>query len=104
MAAEYQNVLRLDVSMDDTLLMCEAESICHLAKEPHTFRDRQLPVALEFPAQGFAAIERHDVECQPIAHAGGNDGQNVRMLQPRRYLALPAKTRKHHRARQVRRQ
>ena len=83
-----ENILRLDVAVNDPLLVRMFECARDFARDAQRVVDRQLPFALKACPQGLAAHIRHDVIQQSIGRARIEQRQNVRMLQFRRRLDL----------------
>ena len=89
-----QDVVGLDVAMRDAFTMRVLQCACDVSQNPDRFRDRQL-TAREAGAQRFAVDERHDVVRQSVELPHRQQGDDVRVLQPRRDadLALEARNR-----------
>ena len=98
-----QDVLRLDVAVYDAVLVRVRERARHVAQRAHHLGHGQL-ARPQARAQRFALHERHREPGEPVGVAGREEGDDVRMLQPRgeRDLALEALHR--HAARQLRRE
>ena len=78
-----QDVLRLDVSMHDTLSMRVVERRRDLPRDVERLVEVKLPLAIELGAQRFAADERHHVVQKPVRRPGVDQGEDVRMIEPR---------------------
>ncbi len=76
-----ENVVRLDVAVDDALLVRHGQRVGHVADDAHRFRDGEFPLARQLGAERFALDEGHDVEEEVALAPGGQEGDDVRMLQ-----------------------
>jgi hypothetical protein len=103
-AAGEHHVVRLDVAVHDPLRVRVGERRRHLAQDPHGHRHRQLAAAGEPRPQRLPLDERHRVERQPVGGAGGEQLHDVRMVELRRELDLPAEALEVHPLHQLRRQ
>ena len=86
--AVQQDVLRLDVAVDDAVLVRVVERVDHFARDAHRLVDAELRLAIELLAQRLALDVGHDVEQESVGRAGIEQRQDVRMLQRRRRLDL----------------
>src|SRR5687767_2935356 len=99
-----QNVGRLDVAMDDAMLMRVRERVGHLAYDSHRIPDGKFALALEPALERFARDERHDVVEQSVLEAGSDYRKDVWMLKVRRDLGLALETSRSYLAGDIRRQ
>ena len=99
-----EDVFRLDVAVDYSLLVRVRQRGGDLADDGDGVIDRELMFALQPLAQRFARDERHHVEHEPVSNPSRYDRQNVRMLQMRRDFALALEPRRHHVAGELGRQ
>ena len=81
--SEQQDVLRLDVAVDDAVVVRVVERAGDLARDAQRVGHRQLPLAVEPVAQGLALDERHREPELAVGLARVEHGEDVRMLQPR---------------------
>ena len=91
MIAGDENVLRLDVAVNDTLLVCIAQCIGDFAKNLRCFLDRKLTNASESRSKIFPADERHRIVEQRSSGSCCQQRHDVRMLKTRSKLNLAAK-------------
>ena len=91
-AAGEEDVVGLDVAVDDALLVGHGQCVGHVADDAHRLGHGELAHARQLGAERFALDEGHDVEEEVALAAGGQEGDDVRVLQPRRqaHLALEA--------------
>src|SRR5687767_8451027 len=87
--AGQQNVLRLDVAVNDSVLVRVTEGACYITQNADCFGKRLGTFAFEFRAKRQSLDERHRVIRKPSGIAGRVQRYDVRMLQPRSdfYLA-----------------
>ena len=88
MPAREQHVVGLDVAVHHAVLVRVIQRLRHLAQEPRGLGQRQLAAPLEPRAERFALDERHRVPEQLARESGIQQGNHVRMLQPRHHLHL----------------
>ena len=87
-AARKENISRFDVAMDDASLMRVGERSGDIAKEAHALTDWQDAVAGKPVAEGSSLDERHRVVGVPRGPTGGEQRNDVRLLQRGRELDL----------------
>ena len=80
MVARDQYVVRLDIPMDDSVLMGVSQPVRHVTQDPDGFADGLLPFPGQLGAEGFAFHEWHGVVEQAIGLAGGMEGHDVGVL------------------------
>ena len=85
--AGEEDVVRLDVAMHDAALVRVGERLGDVAQDVDRGGDRHGPVR-EPRAQRLPLDERHRVVRQPVDVAGGDDGDDVRLLERRGELDL----------------
>ena len=88
--AGKKNVVGLDVAVDNALVVRELERAGDVAEDVHDVADAHRACTHEAHAKRLALDKGHRVEGQAIHLAGAEDGDDVRMLQPRRELDLAA--------------
>ena len=76
-----ENVLRLDVAVDHSLLVGIVQRFRDLPSDPERLLQRELTLALEPLPQGLALDEGHDVEELTCGLAGVEQGQDVGVLE-----------------------
>ena len=79
-----QEVLRLDVAVDDALLVRVRQRVGGSADDLHRLTERQPPVARESLPERLALNEGHRVVEEPIGVARGEHRDDVRVPKPRR--------------------
>ena len=99
-----QHVVGLDVAVNDAVRVGVAQRVGHVAQDPHGLGHRQLAVAPEPRAERLAFDERHGVVEQVARLAGGEQRDDVRMLERRGQLDLAAEPVQAHAGREFRRQ
>ena len=82
MATGEEDVVGLDVAVDDPLLVGHRERVGHVAQDPHRLRDRELALPRQLGAERLTLDEGHDVEEEVALAPGGQEGDDVRMLEP----------------------
>ena len=87
--------------MDDALLVRIVERVGRLAGDPERVLDRQLLLAVEPGAEGFALDERHGEPQSSRGFTRVEHGQDVGMLEPRREANLPLEPLRPERLRQL---
>ena len=70
------------------MVMRMAQGARHLTREPQRLLERQRPLARQARAQRLPFHVRHDVEEMVPGRAGIEQGNDMRMVQPRRDLDL----------------
>ncbi len=88
MVPRQQHVVRLDVAMDHVLPMRIGQRVEHLLEDPHRVPHRQLALAGQLGAERLALDERHDVVEEVALGPGGEQRDDVRVLQLGRELDL----------------
>ena len=86
--AGEHDVLRLDVTMNNTVCVRIRQRRGDVPEYPQCVGDRQLALSGKPCAKRFTFDERHREERQPVGLASGEQRDDVRMLQPRRKLDL----------------
>ncbi len=104
MVSADQHVVRLDIAVNDALLMGVGQRIYHVPQQADSLDHRQLPFTGELGAQRFAVDERHGVKEELAGLASGQNGYDVRVLQLRGELDLAAESLHAQGCRQVGRQ
>ena len=69
--------------MHDALVVRVGERVAHVAQDPHRLADRQLPLVGDPLPQRLALDVRHDVVEQVALRSGGEQRDDVGMLQLR---------------------
>jgi hypothetical protein len=85
----HQDVFRLDVAMHHPIPVGIRQGVGHLPNDANRLGHRQLTLALQLGPQGFAGDEGHDVIEEIAGRAGGQQGNDVRVLQSGREPDLP---------------
>ena len=88
MALGQEDVVRLDVAVDDPVPVGVGQGVDYLAQDPYGLGHRQLAFPRELHPERLARDERHDVVQQIARGAGGEEGDDVGMLQAGRELDL----------------
>ena len=83
MVARYENVVRLDVAMDDAVVVRVCQRLGDVAHDPYGVAYGQLALARKLGAQRFALDEGHRVVQQITCLPGRVQGYDVRMLERR---------------------
>src|SRR5688572_4743848 len=83
MPPAQHDVLRLEVTMQDSLAVRVVERTSNLPHNPHGIPYRQPDLAIEPGAQGFAIDEWHHEEQVIVGATGVEDRHDVWMLQVR---------------------
>src|SRR5437867_5881951 len=86
--AREENVLRLDVAVDDALVVRELECSGDVTKDARRVADRERATSRQPYTQRVALLEGHRVEGKPVDLAGAENGNDVGMLQSRGELDL----------------
>jgi len=76
-----QHVVRLDVPVDQSVLVGIGERLRDVEQDAHRFGDRQFALTHELRPQGLAFDQRHRVVEQTLSRSGGEQGDDVRVLQ-----------------------
>ena len=79
--ATQKDVRRLDIPVDDALVMRDLKRFGHIRRDPDGLIDRQLPLSIEPLAQRFAFYEGHHVEEKAVRFPRVEERKDVRMLQ-----------------------
>src|SRR4029079_15262942 len=87
-----KNVLRFDIAVRHSARVRVLEGVGDVAQEANRLADRQLPGAGKARTERFTLDEGHCVEQQPLAGAGGENRNDVRMLEPGGELDLAAES------------
>jgi len=80
-APEQQDVLWLDVAVDHPLRVRVGEGVGDLVQDPHGVRDRELALARQPVSERLARDKRHHIEEEVVLRAGGENREDVRVLQ-----------------------
>lgn len=86
-----QQVRRLDVAMNDTLLVSELQPARRLNDAPDSMFGRQGPVLLDELRQVVPLNELHDQEVRAVGFVGIVGGDDIGMFELRRRLHLALK-------------
>jgi len=94
-----EDVRRLDVAVDDPVVVSVLKSVGNLVRNSNRVRDREATLFLEAVAQALAADERHDVAQRAVCFTCGVHRDDVRMAELGRHLdfaheALTAESRR----------
>ena len=85
-----QDILRLDVAVDDALVVGILEGVANLRHDRQRLARRH-PPAVHQPAQTHPVHEFHQEVEKAVRPAGIIDGHNARMIQPGQRLGFPGK-------------
>jgi hypothetical protein len=83
LAARQEHVVRLDVAVDEPLLVGVRECGGHVAQHANSLAHRQLAAPLQSGPQRVALDERHAVVEQLAGSARSEQGHDVRVTEPR---------------------
>jgi hypothetical protein len=82
LARLQKDVLRLEIAMDDSVLVRVGQSRENLLRNTNSFIDRELALAREPLAQGLALDIGHDIPELACGFTGIEQRDDVGMLQP----------------------
>ena len=88
MAVGEQHVVGLDIAVDHAVAVGVGERVYHFAQDLHRFGYRELALAAQLGAERLAGDERHDVIEQVAGGGGGEQRDDMRVLQPGSQLDL----------------
>jgi hypothetical protein len=80
MAAGDEDVLGLDVAVHDALTVSVVQCVRHLASDPKSVLQRELPLAAQPITERLALDEGHDVVEQPLGRARVVKRQDLGMI------------------------
>ena len=86
--AGEHHVVGLDVAVHHPLAVCVGERVRHLGKDPHHLIDREFAPLGQSVPEGDPLHVRHHVVEEPVGLTGVEEGEDVRVLQPRGHLDL----------------
>jgi hypothetical protein len=87
-----QNIFRLDVAVNDAVLVRVIESVCNFSRDQYRLIDGKLMLALELIAESFAVDERHREPHSSGSDSGIEYAEYVGMLEASGELDLPVES------------
>jgi hypothetical protein len=78
-SGQHDDVLRLDVPVDQSLIVGVAQRTGHLPRDPHGVLDRELSLPVEPTAKGFSSQERHHIIEEAVGFARIEERHDVRV-------------------------